>query len=61
MEANPALDVASLSAIDVHVHAEVSEAGHHSLSGELEQASARYFKTGGQGSPSPGQRKDLEA
>ena len=38
MEANQALDVASLSAIDVHVHAEVSEAGHHSLSDDLEQA-----------------------
>ena len=44
-------DVASLSAIDVHVHAEVSKAGHHSLSGELEQASASYFKTGGQRKP----------
>ncbi len=46
MEAKPALDVASLSAIDVHVHAEVSSAGHHSLSSDLEQASAVYFRTG---------------
>ena len=48
---NHALDVGSVSAIDVHVHAEVSSTGQHSLASELEQASARYFKTGGQGKP----------
>jgi uncharacterized protein len=51
VEVIPALDVASLSAIDVHVHAEVSSAGHHSLSSDLEQASASYFGTGGQRKP----------
>jgi uncharacterized protein len=54
---NHALDAGSLTAIDVHVHAEVSSTGQHSLGSELEQASARYFKTGGQGSPSPGSEK----
>ena len=47
MEANPALNVARLTAIDVHVHAEVSNTGQHSLASDLEQASAAYFKTGG--------------
>jgi len=51
VEVIPALDVASLSAIDVHVHAEVSSAGHHSLSSDLEQASASYFRTEGQRKP----------
>jgi predicted TIM-barrel fold metal-dependent hydrolase len=47
VEPNPALNAASLSAIDVHVHAEVSSSGQHSLASDLEQASAAYFKTGG--------------
>ncbi len=36
--------VAALTAIDVHVHAEVSSQGGSSLSGELEQAADAYFK-----------------
>jgi len=38
------LNVAALTAIDVHVHAEVSSSGGASLSGELEEASNAYFK-----------------
>jgi hypothetical protein len=56
---NHALDAGSLTAIDVHVHAEVSSTGQHSLGSELEQASARYFKTGGQGKPKPGVREKI--
>jgi predicted TIM-barrel fold metal-dependent hydrolase len=48
---NHALDPASLTAIDVHVHAEVSASGQHSLGSELETASAAYFGTGGQPRP----------
>jgi hypothetical protein len=46
-----AIDPAGLAAIDVHVHAEVSASGQHSLGSELEQASAAYFKTGGKPKP----------
>ena len=52
---NYALDVAGLTAIDVHVHAEVSASGQHSLASELETASAAYFKTDGQAKPTPAQ------
>jgi predicted TIM-barrel fold metal-dependent hydrolase len=38
------LDLDSLAAIDVHVHAEVSSSGRAALSSELEQASNAYFK-----------------
>ncbi|MDT7663506.1 MAG: uncharacterized protein QOD04_3062, partial [Pseudonocardiales bacterium] len=38
-----AIDVDALVAIDVHTHAEVSAAGHGSLSPELLGASAEYF------------------
>ncbi|GAA1265074.1 4-hydroxyphenyl-beta-ketoacyl-CoA hydrolase [Sphaerisporangium rubeum] len=38
------MDVAGLVAIDVHTHAEVSREGHRSLSDELFEASAKYFK-----------------
>jgi uncharacterized protein len=38
------LDLDSLVAIDVHTHAEVSSTGAGSLSAELEEASAAYFK-----------------
>jgi len=48
---NVAPDIAGLTAIDVHVHAEVSSTGHHSLASDLEQASAAYFKAGGQRKP----------
>jgi predicted TIM-barrel fold metal-dependent hydrolase len=40
------LDLDALVAIDVHTHAEVSSAGAGSLSPELEEASAAYFKVG---------------
>ncbi|WP_308169874.1 hypothetical protein [Acrocarpospora catenulata] len=40
----PSMDVDELVAIDVHTHAEVSAAGHASLSPELLEASAAYFK-----------------
>ena len=42
MTAGPDLD--ALTAIDVHVHAEVSSRGGGSLPGELEEASNAYFK-----------------
>jgi predicted TIM-barrel fold metal-dependent hydrolase len=51
VEGNHAVNVASLSAIDVHVHAEVSASGQHSLASDIEQASAAYFKTGGRHKP----------
>jgi uncharacterized protein len=38
------IDVAGLTAIDVHTHAEVSKDGHSSLSPALLAASADYFK-----------------
>jgi predicted TIM-barrel fold metal-dependent hydrolase len=38
------MDVSKLTAIDVHVHAEVSASGGRSLASELEQASTSYFK-----------------
>jgi hypothetical protein len=40
------VDLASLIAIEVHAHAEISSDGHTSLSPELEAAKARYFKSG---------------
>jgi predicted TIM-barrel fold metal-dependent hydrolase len=42
-----ALNPDTLTAIDVHVHAEVSSSGGAALSGELAQAADAYFKTGG--------------
>jgi uncharacterized protein len=42
------MDVAALTAIDVHTHAEVSATGARSLPTELEQASGAYFKTSGE-------------
>ncbi len=39
-----ALNPDALTAIDVHVHAEVSSSGAASLSSELEQAAGAYFK-----------------
>jgi predicted TIM-barrel fold metal-dependent hydrolase len=38
------LDLASLVAIDVHVHVEADGHGHYSLDEELRTAAARYFK-----------------
>jgi uncharacterized protein len=45
------MDVGSLTAIDVHTHAEVGADGHLSLSPELMGASADYFKAHGQRQP----------
>ncbi|WP_433790606.1 amidohydrolase family protein [Actinoplanes sp. CA-252034] len=45
------MDVAQLVAIDVHTHAEVSRAGHSSLSPELLGASADYFGAHGHRQP----------
>jgi uncharacterized protein len=39
------LDPASIDAIDVHVHAERSRAGHDPMPPELRAASARYFRS----------------
>lgn len=41
----PTLDVASLEAIDMHVHVEVDGHGHPSLPKVLTEASSKYFKT----------------
>jgi predicted TIM-barrel fold metal-dependent hydrolase len=38
------LDLASLNAIDMHVHIECSDHGHPSLPAALTEASAKYFK-----------------
>ncbi len=43
--AHPGLDLATLTAIDVHVHVEADAHGHHSLDEELLEASAAYFKS----------------
>lgn len=43
----PAVDVAALTAIDVHVHIEVDDHGHHSLPDDLVEAASRYFSTDG--------------
>jgi uncharacterized protein len=45
------LNVDGLTAIDVHVHAEVSSSGAASLPGELEAASSTYFNVAGPGRP----------
>ena len=42
-----ALNPDALTAIDVHVHAEVSSSGGAALSGELAQAADAYFKIAG--------------
>ncbi|MEX5261548.1 amidohydrolase family protein [Kocuria sp. CPCC 205263] len=39
------LDLASLDAIDMHVHIECSDHGHPSLPAALTEASAKYFKS----------------
>jgi predicted TIM-barrel fold metal-dependent hydrolase len=43
----PHIDVASLKAIDVHVHIEVDEHGHASLPPDLLEAASKYFRTDG--------------
>jgi uncharacterized protein len=46
------METASLTAIDVHVHVEGDEHGHYSMDDELLAASAAYFKTGEERTPS---------
>jgi uncharacterized protein len=41
------IDVAAVSAIDVHVHTELSRAGHDPMPPELRAAAARYFRSDG--------------
>ncbi|QIG39155.1 amidohydrolase [Microbacterium sp. 4R-513] len=43
----PAIDVDTLTAIDVHVHIEVDGDGHHSLPDDLVAAASRYFSAEG--------------
>jgi predicted TIM-barrel fold metal-dependent hydrolase len=40
----PRIDLEAISALDVHVHVEADDHGHHSLDEELMDASAAYFK-----------------
>src|SRR3954452_13278836 len=40
----PAIDLAAVTAIDVHTHVEADQNGHFSLDTELLDASAAYFK-----------------
>jgi predicted TIM-barrel fold metal-dependent hydrolase len=46
------LDLSAVEAIDTHVHVESDGHGHCSLDSELMDASARYFKAGGNRTPS---------
>ncbi|MHA6669387.1 amidohydrolase family protein [Homoserinimonas sp. A447] len=41
----PAIDIAAITAIDVHVHIEIDGTGHTSLPGDLNEAATRYFST----------------
>lgn len=45
MRYESAIDVAAVSAIDMHVHIECSDHGHLSLPDALNEASAKYFKS----------------
>jgi uncharacterized protein len=47
----PSLDPGALTAIDVHVHAEVSASGQQSLSDGMVEASSAYFGLAGQHRP----------
>jgi len=50
----PAIDLASIVAIDTHVHIEVDAHGHSSLPADLQEAASAYFKA-------DGPRPDLES
>src|ERR1700750_188261 len=52
------LDLAALSAIDVHVHVESDGHGRLSLDDELLAASAKYFKADNDRAPTGGQIAD---
>lgn len=43
----PAIDLASIDAIDVHVHIEVDGHGHSSLPADLQEAASKYFRADG--------------
>jgi uncharacterized protein len=43
----PAIDLDTVTAIDVHVHIEVDDHGHHSLPDDLVAAVSKYFRTDG--------------
>ena len=45
------LDVAALTAIDVHTHAETDGCGHYSLPEELRAGADKYFGVDGGGPP----------
>jgi hypothetical protein len=45
------MQIDSLTAIDVHVHIETDGHGHFSMDDELMDASAKYFKSGGERAP----------
>lgn len=47
MRYSPAIEVASLTAIDTHVHIEVDNHGHQSLPDDVVEAVSKYFKTEG--------------
>ena len=47
----PGLDVAALTAIDVHTHAETDGCGHYSLPEELRAGADKYFGVDGGGPP----------
>ena len=45
------LGIDTVGAIDVHTHVQISDSGHCSLDGALMEASAKYFKVGGNRQP----------
>jgi uncharacterized protein len=45
------IDIGAIRALDAHVHVESDGHGHFSLDDELMEASARYFKSPGDGAP----------
>jgi uncharacterized protein len=45
------IDLATVRAIDTHVHVEADNKGHHALDAELRAAAATYFKSGGNTTP----------
>ena len=47
----PRIDLDSIEALDVHVHAEIGCDGHDPMPGDLREASQKYFRDGG-GTPS---------
>jgi hypothetical protein len=46
------IDFDAITALDVHTHVEIDRHGHRGLDDELMQASARYFKSGHERTPS---------